>query len=151
MANEAAAFGPETRVQPRRYFLTVSSSVPLYSPWRFTPQSKAFDLPHIQINWGPWPYQWSLGRHFHKIQKRGNICKLHGSIKDYKNVMKHQEFLKAPVLRFFKYYWSATNLHSRENKNLEFLQSVSILHGNHTKLWCMGICVVFLKSLCFNL
>lgn len=71
---------------------------------RFTCQSKAFHLSQIHTNCGPWPYQWSIGRHFHKIWKLGNTCELHGSIKQYKNVMKPQKFLKAPALGFFKYY-----------------------------------------------
>lgn len=40
---------------------------PLHLLGRFTPQSKVFHLPQIQTNCGPWPYQWSLGRHFYKI------------------------------------------------------------------------------------
>lgn len=118
---------------------------------RFTPQSEDFHLPQIQTNCGPRPSQQSLERHFYKIWKLGNTCELHGSIKHYKNLMKPQEFMKGTSLRFLKYYWSAINLHSRENKKLEFLQSVFTLRGNHIKLWCMGICVVFLKSSCFDL
>lgn len=42
MPSEAAAFGPETRVQPRRYFLAVSSSVPLTSPWEIYTSKQSF-------------------------------------------------------------------------------------------------------------
>lgn len=67
MPSEAAAFGPETRVQPRRCFLTVFYSAPVYSPWEIPPQSKAFHLSQIQTNCGPWPYQQSFEREFYKI------------------------------------------------------------------------------------
>lgn len=67
---------------------------------RFTPPSRAFHLPHIQTNYGPWPYQQSFKRHFYKIWKLGNICDLHGSIKHYKNVMKLRNLQRPPPLDF---------------------------------------------------
>lgn len=57
---------------------------------RFPPQSKAFHLPQIQTNCGPWPYQQSFERQFYKIWKLGNRGELYGSIKHYKSVMKLQ-------------------------------------------------------------
>lgn len=42
MPSEAAAFGPEIRVQPRSCFLTVSSSAPVYSPWEIYTSKQSF-------------------------------------------------------------------------------------------------------------